>query len=770
MLARIKALHAGMILAGGLLVSSSALGLVLGNISLSSALNEPLAATIELDSLAGVEASQITVALGDQAAYDRVNVARDPFLDTIQFSVEVDSDNEGRILLSSTENVAEPFLNLIISVTEPGGVTLKEYTLLVELPTFSEAPPAEAQPAAAGQAAAAPADSGSAETYAIETGDTLWEIAAETRPAGSVSVQQMMVAIQRANPDAFINNNINRLINGRVLRIPTLQDINVIDQQAAVAQVNQQNTDLGGQPLAGGANAAAGAATDPRDQLSVLTSDDEAGLAGGSSDLAATIAALENQLMLSEENLDRARIENLELNNRLSSLQEQIDLLENIIAIEDERIAQLQAELTSQAAATEQALASGQTAADALSELNNEPASGLTGLLRNTVVVLGGVLGLVLLFLGFLVYRRKQALASAEERSFNPALAGAYAEQAAAADEEDDEDDDVEETPGFLAGLLARFRRSAPEDDDDYEADAAPVQEAARAPLVAQAVAQAVAQTAVPAKKTAADQLLDDMGINEEMLSLDDALDGIDSSHVSEAEAFAPVDEEEPVVVDTLAAPQAETSSVQTGEADYALAAADKAFAAIDSEGAAEPEIVEFTTSTAAAPANVPEAAQIDTADTFEFKLKEVPEAEAVVKAAAPKADIETFDFKLSKPVAEKPASVPAPAATETLEVVNFPGSTPVKKEAAPQTDDDLSLDLGDLSFDDTMVSDEDAESSEYKPRAGNECDTKLDLATAYEAMGDVSEAIEILDEVIAEGTPAQIETAQRLKQTWQSA
>ena len=68
------------------------------------------------------------------------------------------------------------------------------------------------------------------------------------------------------------------------------------------------------------------------------------------------------------------------------------------------------------------------------------------------------------------------------------------------------------------------------------------------------------------------------------------------------------------------------------------------------------------------------------------------------------------------------------------------------------------------------MLSDEAEEESPDKPRTGNECDTKLDLATAYEAMGDVVEAIEILDEVIAEGSPSQIETAQRLKETWQAS
>ena len=65
-MARTNALRAGILLASGLLASASAFGLVLGDISLSSGLNEPLEAVIELDSLEGVEASAITVTVGDQ--------------------------------------------------------------------------------------------------------------------------------------------------------------------------------------------------------------------------------------------------------------------------------------------------------------------------------------------------------------------------------------------------------------------------------------------------------------------------------------------------------------------------------------------------------------------------------------------------------------------------------------------------------------------------------------------------------------------------------
>ncbi len=602
---RIKALHAGMILAGGLLLlSSGALGLVLGSVSLSSTLNQPPNASIELSALEGLTAADIRVALGAQEDYDRVNVDRVPYLESISFDVEVDGDT-GRILLTSPDNVVEPFLNLIISVTEPGGVTMEEYTLLVELPADRAVPPPEPQtePQPAVQTAAPP-EAGTAETWTVASGDTLWEIATSTRPSGT-SAEQMMVAIRRANPDAFIDNNINRLINGRVLRIPDRQEIGAIDQQSAVAQVNQQNRELGAQPLAVNNSTGAASTADTRDQLSVLTSDGNAAFAGGSSDLAATIAALENELMLSEESVDRARIENLELNNRLSSLQEQIDLLENIIAIEDERIAKLQSELAAQAEATAQALASAQTDASAFTELNNEPASGLTGLLRNTVVLLGAGLVLVLVILGFLVYRRKQALVVADERTFNPALAG-------------DTDATEAAKPGLLAGLLARFRRSSDTDDEDDEGD-----DYVEAAVTTQAAAPAPAQPAPQRRKIETDKLLNEMGLGDDLLNLDDALDGIDNI------------------------------------------------------------------------------------------------------------------------------------------------------EPAAAADEDMELDISDLSFDDTMMTEEGEggeERSGYKLRTGNECDTKLDLATAYEAMGDVAEAIEILDEVIAEGSPAQVEAAQRLKQTWQSS
>src|SRR5690606_30179250 len=77
----------------------------------------------------------------------------------------------------------------------------------------------------------------------VGDGDTLWEIAARARPGRDLSIQQTMIAIQRQNPEAFINGNINLLRKGQVLRLPTRDDIQALSNNQAISQVAQQNRD-----------------------------------------------------------------------------------------------------------------------------------------------------------------------------------------------------------------------------------------------------------------------------------------------------------------------------------------------------------------------------------------------------------------------------------------------------------------------------------------------------------------------------------------------
>ena len=70
---------------------------------------------------------------------------------------------------------------------------------------------------------------------------TLIRIARQIRPDETVTLQQTMIAIQSLNPEAFADGNINRLLIGQVLRIPTKGEISAFDAESAFAEVSRQN-------------------------------------------------------------------------------------------------------------------------------------------------------------------------------------------------------------------------------------------------------------------------------------------------------------------------------------------------------------------------------------------------------------------------------------------------------------------------------------------------------------------------------------------------
>ncbi|MFO6424871.1 FimV/HubP family polar landmark protein [Motilimonas sp. KMU-193] len=126
------------------------------------------------------------------------------------------------LLLAASNIVAEEDVfkdapGFYVELTGPNGETKQEIRSVENTPTV--------------KAVNTGARSG---TYGpLKSSDTMWSIASKTRPNNSVSVHQMMTAIFNKNPQAFLNNDINRLVNGAVLSIPTLAEIQGIDKDAA---------------------------------------------------------------------------------------------------------------------------------------------------------------------------------------------------------------------------------------------------------------------------------------------------------------------------------------------------------------------------------------------------------------------------------------------------------------------------------------------------------------------------------------------------------
>lgn len=347
---------AALALVGG----AQALGL--GDIELNSNLNEPLDARIELLEPSDLSANEILPTLASRLAFEQAGVERDFFLSNIRFDVQPASDGGLVIQLSTTQAVREPFLNFLVEVNWPGGRLLKEYTLLLDPPLFDTE--AEDQTRSVEPATTAsqpqPATPPAPRQYQVQRDDTLWEIALRIEAGRGYMPQQIMLAIQDLNPDAFINNNINRIKAGEVLTLPNEAQIAARSTQLAINQVGQQNVQIGlsengRQPAQVQLSATESTSSalpqgdgerDPDGYLEVTNDDETDGSsAGGDVSSDSEIERLENELAIAGELNDQFERENQAMEARLAELEEQLAIMQRMLNLQDGDAAALQAEL-----------------------------------------------------------------------------------------------------------------------------------------------------------------------------------------------------------------------------------------------------------------------------------------------------------------------------------------------------------------------------------------------------------------------------------------
>ena len=433
--------------------SAQAFALGLGDITIHSALNENLNAEIELLETRGLSESEIVAQLGTGDDFKRVGVERFFFLTALQFHVEM-KNGQAVLRVTSDKPITEPYLNFLVQVVWPNGRLLKEYTVLLDPPTYKEQPaPVVASPrrsdpggGPAGRVERTPTrpdsqvslssaprstqstapssaqDRLSGDSYGMtDRDDTLWKIAQRTRPSDGVTVQQNMLAIQRLNPEAFIGNNINLLKAGYKLRLPKESDVESVSATEAVAEVAAQNQawqafrrgeSLASRPaasadasesqaLAGQVDAtskrpAAPVKQGPDGELRIVAGDaPEKG--NGSGGTAAEAAALEGQLAAAKEESDRIARERDEAVEKLGKATSQAEQTQRQIEVRDQQIAQMQEQLK----AAKQAQGQQAVAAPAKSE-----ATGYAALLGSPMVLGGAAVVLVLIVVAGLMRSR----------------------------------------------------------------------------------------------------------------------------------------------------------------------------------------------------------------------------------------------------------------------------------------------------------------------------------------------------------------------------
>jgi pilus assembly protein FimV len=303
--------------------ASGSWALGLGRLAVQSALGEALRAEIDVTSMTPEEASSLRVRIAPPESYRAAGIDYNAVLPNTQAQLLRRADGRPYFSLTSDRSVQEPFVDVILEITWSSGRLVREYTMLFDppsrsapamaaspvAPTISAAPapttaPSRPAPAPAPSVAAAPATrpapapavpttppsaSGVAESgdeYRVRRGDTLSRIASSTLRSG-VSLDQMLVALYRGNPQAFIGDNMNRLRAGVVLTVPSAEAAGQVGSAEARQVIQAQSADFGAyrQRLAAGvpavkadepARQASGQVTaqvDDRKQAAVATPD-----------------------------------------------------------------------------------------------------------------------------------------------------------------------------------------------------------------------------------------------------------------------------------------------------------------------------------------------------------------------------------------------------------------------------------------------------------------------------------------------------------------
>ncbi|MCY1274078.1 hypothetical protein D9M70_226940 [compost metagenome] len=211
----------------------------LGEISLHSALNQPLDAQIELLEVGDLDGSEVKVSLASAEAFDRAGVDRFIFLNDLRFSPVIRGSGS-HIRVVSNKPVLEPYLNFIVEVARPNGRLLREYTLLLD-PPGSSAYASSAAPVSSALAVATPSRAPvqpqpapaatQGKRYQVVRGDSLWLIAKRLSVGSGMTQQQVLDGIHALNADAFPGGDINRLHVGQSLLLP--DDIAISEAPAA---------------------------------------------------------------------------------------------------------------------------------------------------------------------------------------------------------------------------------------------------------------------------------------------------------------------------------------------------------------------------------------------------------------------------------------------------------------------------------------------------------------------------------------------------------
>ncbi len=345
----------------GLMAPVSAYPLGVGDIKLYSALNQTLNAEISLLLSPEDNISDLVVKLAPAGKFEEAGVPWNFFLTKIKFEPKLKANGTAYIELSSDEILREPFLDFLVEVSWSKGNLYREYTVLVDPPaTYTE--PVLTQisaPEQSNQRINRQVQSDS-EYGPIQPYDTLWTIAENVNQHSDVSIEQMMMALYEKNPNAFFKQNVNALKANQILSVPSKDEISRLSKQQAVNKFRVHNAAWTNRTAVESAQkskdttrqSSVVAKAEPEREVNPQleleapfdTEIDIANLGPESESLDTENLAPDNQQ--SERSISIEA--NLALQERMEKLEQQLLMMQRMMAIKDEQLAALQSKSSDQ--------------------------------------------------------------------------------------------------------------------------------------------------------------------------------------------------------------------------------------------------------------------------------------------------------------------------------------------------------------------------------------------------------------------------------------
>lgn len=245
------------------LMASPAAALSLGAIHVQSHLGEPLRAEIDITQITAAEAGSLQATLASPDVFQAHGMELSPTARNVRVELISPAKGGSKIRLTTTSPVNDPFIDLILQANWSAGNLTRGYTLLLDPPPVQKPPapttavqastpaqtgqtyrsqPRTAAPSASSTAAAA-GTTDATSSVTVRTGDTAGRIAAAHAITG-ISLDQMLVAMLRNNPSAFINGNINRIKAGAVVSIPNAEQAQSTSAKEARQIIATQSKDF----------------------------------------------------------------------------------------------------------------------------------------------------------------------------------------------------------------------------------------------------------------------------------------------------------------------------------------------------------------------------------------------------------------------------------------------------------------------------------------------------------------------------------------------